>query len=199
VGLVATIVVYALLPTTPPAPRGVSLSIAAPLAGATVTSPVVLRVCAGGFSVPGAGRLLSISIDGRQVAEVNTGTAAINVDTGEHSLRVELVTSTHREYAPPVLTDETITVSGVEPLSQPPDCPPVANSTPSADEWGDGGADSGSLEIVGGLGLYDAARLRTTGDQHPDPVRNLQRVAGKPLSEHLGVISVETTHGLASR
>jgi hypothetical protein len=130
VGLVATIVVYLLLPAAPPAPRGLSLSIAAPPAGATVTSPVVVRVCAGANSVPGAGRLLSISVDVHQVAEVNVGAAAVNVESGEHSLRVKLVTSAHREFAPPVLTEESITVSGTGPLLQLPNCPHAPSATP---------------------------------------------------------------------
>lgn len=123
VGLVSTIAVYVLLPAAPAAPSGLSLSIAAPRDGATVTSPVVVRACAGTIRVPGAGRLLSISVDGRQVAELPTDTAAITLSNGEHSLRVELVTSAHQAYAPPVLTDETVTVSGVGPVSPPPDCP----------------------------------------------------------------------------
>jgi hypothetical protein len=122
VGLVATVAVYVALPSAPPAPRGLSLSIAAPRAGATVTTPLVVEVCATGSSVPGPGRLLSISVDGRQVAEVNADTAALTVDTGEHTLRVELVTSTHREFAPPVLTDETVTVSGYGAPTAPPAC-----------------------------------------------------------------------------
>jgi hypothetical protein len=130
VGLVATVVVYVLIPAAPPAPRGLSLGIAVPVDGATVTSPVVVRVCGGTNSIPGAGRLLSVSVDGRQVAEVNANTAAVNVDSGQHIVRVELVTSAHREYAPPVLTNETITVSGVGPLSEPPACPPATSSTP---------------------------------------------------------------------
>jgi hypothetical protein len=64
------------------------------------------------------------------VAGVDAGTAAVNLDTGMHTVRVELVTSAHRAFAPPVLTDETITVSGIGPLSPPPDCPPAASSTP---------------------------------------------------------------------
>jgi hypothetical protein len=126
VGLVATVAVYVALPSAPPAPAGLSLSIAAPVAGAIVTSPVVIRVCAGSTALPGTGRLLNISVDGRQVAEVNAGTAAVNVDTGTHTVRVELVTATHRAFAPPVLTDETIVVSGIGPLSPPPDCPVTA-------------------------------------------------------------------------
>lgn len=123
VGLAATIAVYVLLPAVPTAPPGLSLSIAAPHDGTTVTSPVVVRACAGANRVPGAGRLLSISVDGRQVAELQTDTAAINLSAGEHRLRVELVTSAHQAYAPPVLTDESITVAGVGPLSPAPDCP----------------------------------------------------------------------------
>jgi hypothetical protein len=123
VGLVATVAVYVALPSAPPAPAGLSLSIAAPVAGAIVTTPFVIRVCAGSTTLPGTGRLLNISVDGRQVAEVNAGTAAVNVDTGTHIVRVELVTSTHRAFAPPVLTNETITVSGIGPLSPPPGCP----------------------------------------------------------------------------
>jgi hypothetical protein len=130
VGLVTTIAVYVLLPGAPAAPSGLSLSIAVPRDGATVTSPVVVRACAGAVRVPGAGRLLSISVDGRQVAELQTDTAAINISNGEHSLRVELVTSAHQAYAPPVLTDETVTVSGVGPLSPPPDCPAPSGSSP---------------------------------------------------------------------
>jgi hypothetical protein len=130
VGLVATVVVYVLIPAAPPAPRGLSLGVAAPIDGATVTSPVVVRVCGGANSIPGPGRLLSVSVDGRQVAEVDSNTAAVNVGVGQHVVRVELVTSAHREYAPPVLTNETITVSGVGPLSEPPACPPATSSTP---------------------------------------------------------------------
>jgi hypothetical protein len=130
VGLVATVVVYLLLPAAPSAPSGLSLGIAAPVDGATVTSPVVVRVCGGASSIPGPGRLLSISVDGRQVAELNASTAAVNVDTGQHSVRVELLTTAHREYAPPVLTTETITVSGVGSPAEPPACPPAPSSAP---------------------------------------------------------------------
>ena len=130
VGGIATILVYVLVPGAPAAPPGLSLHIAAPVAGATVTSPVVLRVCDGATSVPGAGRLMDISVDGRLVAEVSRDTASITAAAGEHTVRVELVTSAHREYAPPVVTDETIAVSGVGPLSPPPDCASAPGGTP---------------------------------------------------------------------
>jgi hypothetical protein len=121
-GGVATVLVYVLVPSAPAAPSGLSVRIAAPVAGATVSSPVVLRVCDGAARLPGAGRLLSISVDGRPVAEANRDRASITIASGRHRLRVELLTSAHREYAPPVLTDETISVSGVGPLSPPPGC-----------------------------------------------------------------------------
>jgi hypothetical protein len=57
-----------------------------------------------GSAVPGTGRLLSVSVDGRQVDEVNADAAVVTVATGEHTLRVELVTTTHQEYAPPGCT-----------------------------------------------------------------------------------------------
>jgi hypothetical protein len=56
--------------------------------------------------------------------------AAINVESGKHRLHVELVTSAHREFAPPMLTDETITVSGIGPLPQLPDCPRAPRAMP---------------------------------------------------------------------
>jgi hypothetical protein len=122
VGLVATVAVYAAIPAAPPAPAGVSLRIVSPPAGATVTSPLAVRVCATGSAMPGSGRLLSISVDGRQVAEVHVDAAVVTVPRGEHTLRVELVTTAHREYAPPLLTDETVTVGGVGVLTAPPGC-----------------------------------------------------------------------------
>ena len=111
VGLVATVAVYVLLPSAPSAPLGLSVRIATPAASATVTSPVLVTVC-GTSDIPGRGRLLSVSIDGRQVAEVDANSAAVTVTAGTHTLRVELVTTDHRAYAPPVLTEETITVAG---------------------------------------------------------------------------------------
>lgn len=121
VGLVATVAVYVLLPAAPSAPQGLAVRIASPAELATVTSPVLVEVC-GTAAIPGTGRLLSVSVDGRQVAEVNSNTAAVTVGPGAHTLRVELVTADHRAYAPPVLTDEFITVSGIGPLAAPPGC-----------------------------------------------------------------------------
>ena len=122
VGLAATVAVYVALPAAPAAPAGLSLRLAAPADGATVTSPLVVRVCASGSTVTGNGRLLSVSVDGHQVAEVSADSAAVNASTGQHLLRVELVTRDHRAYAPPVLTDATVTVTGTGSLTPPPGC-----------------------------------------------------------------------------
>ena len=122
VGLVATIVVYTLLPSAPPAPAGLTVRILTPKQSATVTSPVLVRVCGGTSNLPGPGRLLSLSVDGRQVAEVNADTAAVTLAPGTYTLRAELVTTRHLEFAPPVLTDETITVAGVGTLAPAPPC-----------------------------------------------------------------------------
>ncbi len=121
VGLVATIAVYVALPSAPAAPAGLAIRVAAPAASATVTSPVLVKVC-GTSDIPGAGRLLSISVDGRQVAEVDADTAAVTIAAGPHMLAVELVTSDHRAYAPPVLTNVQVTVSGVAPPAPAPAC-----------------------------------------------------------------------------
>ncbi len=129
-GLVSTCVVYALLPSAPSAPRGLSVQIAAPSTATAITSPVLVKVCGGASAIPGTGRLLSISVDGRQVAEVSADTAVVSMSAGSHTLRAELVTSQHREYAPPVLTDVTVTVTGIGPLGTAPDCPAPANSGP---------------------------------------------------------------------
>ncbi|MDQ6847442.1 MAG: hypothetical protein M3019_07660 [Candidatus Dormibacteraeota bacterium] len=122
IGLISTVIVYTLLPSAPIAPRGLTVRIVAPKASATVTSPVLVRVCGDTSNLPGAGRLLSISVDGRQVAEVDADSAAVALAAGTYTLRAALVTTKHLEYAPPVLTDETITITGVGALAPAPDC-----------------------------------------------------------------------------
>jgi hypothetical protein len=72
--------------------------------------------------VTGGGRLLSVSVDGRRVVEVDADTTVVMLAAGEHILRVELVTSSGHEYAPPVLTDENVSVGGVGVLTTRPEC-----------------------------------------------------------------------------
>lgn len=112
VGLVSTVVVYVTMPAAPSAPRGVSLRIVAPPPGAVVSVPVVVHVCDGGSALPGGGRMLSYSVDGRQLLESRDALTALGLSPGRHRLRVELVTSDHREFAPPVLAQQDFTVSG---------------------------------------------------------------------------------------
>ncbi len=114
-GLLTMVGACAALPSAPAAPN-LSLRIAQPLAGSVVHSPVLVTVCANGAIIPGAGRRLSVLVDGRQVIEVNSESAAVQLGPGRHTIRVELVTIDHREFAPPVLTDEDVDVVGVAPL-----------------------------------------------------------------------------------
>jgi hypothetical protein len=130
VGLLSTCVVYALLPSAPSAPRGLSVQIAAPPTTTAITSPVLVKVCGSTSAIPGPGRLLSISVDGRQVAEVGADTAVVSMSAGTHTLGAELVTSQHRAYAPPLLTVVTVTVSGIGPIGTAPDCPASPRSVP---------------------------------------------------------------------
>ena len=122
IGLVTTVLVYVTLPAAPAAPSGVSLRIATPTAGAVVTDPVVVRVCGGGAALPGSGRLLSYSVDGSQVLETRNAVAALSMAPGRHTIRVELVTSSHREFAPPVLTQEDVSAAGYAAPTAPPPC-----------------------------------------------------------------------------
>lgn len=112
VGLVATVATYLVAPAAPPAPGGVTLRIGQPAPGAAVTTPLVVRACAAAMPVPGAGRLLSVSIDGRQVAEVAADTAIVDIAPGAHRLHVELVTADHRAFAPPLAAEESVVVVG---------------------------------------------------------------------------------------
>lgn len=120
-GMLAMMGACAALPSAPAAPN-LSLRIVQPAPDSIVHSPVLVTVCADGAVVPGAGRLLTVLVDGRQVVEVNADSAAVQISSGQHTLRVELVTSDHREFAPPVLTDENVDVVGIGTLTTPVGC-----------------------------------------------------------------------------
>jgi hypothetical protein len=120
-GLLTMVGACAALPSSPSAPN-VSLRIVQPAANSVVRTPVLVTVCADGSSVPGAGRLLTVLVDGRQVIEVDADSAAVPLSIGQHTLRVELVTRDHREFAPPVLTDEVVDVVGAGTLASPVGC-----------------------------------------------------------------------------
>lgn len=123
-GLVASAALLVAQPSAPLRPGyGIAL-VDARLA----TSPVVLRVC-GVFAatttppVPGPGRLLLVTVDGRQAAEVRSSTVVLSLPAGSHHLTAQLLTSDHRAFVPPVTTDLTVTVTGPGPLSPEPQCP----------------------------------------------------------------------------
>jgi hypothetical protein len=87
------------------------------------TSPVLLRICGGGGApVPGPGRLVLVSVDGRQAAEVRTDTVVLPIAHGTHTVAAELLTSNHRAFTPPVTARTTVNVNAAGPLPTPPAC-----------------------------------------------------------------------------
>jgi len=126
VGLVGTVVASALAPG-PPASPGYSISLAAPADDARVTSPVLVAACGRGtegsrVDVPGPGRLLTVIMDGSQVTELEGAVVAVPAPVGEHDLRVEILTSDHQEFAPPIESDVHVKVDGPGPVPAGPHC-----------------------------------------------------------------------------
>jgi hypothetical protein len=127
VGLVASGALLVVQPSAPLRP-GYGIQLAGPRQGAA-TSPVVLRVCAvdavvSPAPVPGPGRLLLVSVDGRQVAEVRASTVTVSMSAGEHRVAAQLITSDHRAFVPPITASTTVTVGGPGPIQTPPTCGP---------------------------------------------------------------------------
>lgn len=100
----------------------VRLTLAAPAAASEPSSPVEIHVCgatAAGAPVtlPGAGRLLAVLVDGRSIATEPTPLFAVALTPGAHRLQVELVDSAHRAFSPPVTVMLSLRVaSGPAPL-----------------------------------------------------------------------------------
>lgn len=122
-GLLASAALLVLQPSAPLRP-GFDIM----LVGARpASSPVVLRVCGVGAvvspaAVPGQGRLLLLSVDGHQVAEVRSSTVAVPMSAGTHHVVAQLITSGHRAFTPPITTAATVIVSGPGPLPATPHC-----------------------------------------------------------------------------
>ena len=122
-GLVATAALLVTQPSLPLSPGyGIQLADAR-----QATSPVVLQVCgardtASPAPIPGQGRLLLITVDGRQVAETRTSTVTVQMATGTHEVVAQLITSDHRAFVPPVTTTATLTVTGPGPIAATPGC-----------------------------------------------------------------------------
>ena len=121
-GLVATVLIYATWPSAPLAPAGVDLGLASPAPGSSVTSPVPVTVCTAQGPAPGPGRLLSVSVDGAQVVESRQSTVSLTLAPGAHQLQVQLLTADHRAFAPPIVADASVLVTGTAPLRVPAGC-----------------------------------------------------------------------------
>jgi hypothetical protein len=126
-GLAATLVVGIVAPGAPARPAYI-LDLEAPQPGAHVTSPMIVLVCAhqpdgSAAQVPGQDRVLSVSVDGAQLESVSGSSMVIEASPGTHDLRVDVLTSEHRAYDPPVEVDVHVAVTGVGPLPANPSCP----------------------------------------------------------------------------
>jgi hypothetical protein len=113
---------------SPPQSPGYAMRVLVPSPGAQVTSPVLVSVCgrtAGGtpVDVPGPGRVLSVFVDGWQTLESTSASLGVSVNPGPHDLRVEALTSDHREFSPPIDVTVHVVVTGSGPLSGRIPCP----------------------------------------------------------------------------
>lgn len=122
-GLLAVNVFAASSVTTP----GYSIRLLTPAQDAQVTSPVLMTVCGRTASgrpadVPGAGKVLSIFVDGRQTFEAAKASVGILVPPGPHDLRVEVLTGDHREFSPVVDATVHVLVTGSAPLPRTASC-----------------------------------------------------------------------------
>lgn len=93
-----------------------------------LTSPVPITVCAqrpGGSAAttPDSTNLLTVLIDGVQVAVESTSTFSVMAAPGPHTLRVELITRDHRELSPVVAVETPIRVTGAGPSAGLKSCP----------------------------------------------------------------------------
>jgi hypothetical protein len=126
-GLGGTVAVVVLTPTVP-APPGYAIMLAQPPARGAVTSPIAVTVCGrmpdgSPAAVPGAGDLLSVSLDGRQVLETQRSAVGVEAPPGPHDLRVEVITADHREFQPPLDARVRVTVEGPAALPAVSGCP----------------------------------------------------------------------------
>lgn len=124
--LVASSVIIAVAPSAPPAPS-YTLSLAAPSASATVTSPVAFTVCARdaagrAVSTPDGSNVLAVRVDGVEVAAEHTSVFAVPMSAGAYDVSVELLASDHRALTPELVSSVRVTVAGTAPLGPPASC-----------------------------------------------------------------------------
>jgi hypothetical protein len=128
VGLAAWLILGAVLPGPPAAPT-YRMSLVSPQPDATaLTSPILVRTC--GFwpsglvaTVPGSGEVISVAVDGTERAWTSASSIAVPTTPGVHRLRVEVLNSDHRVFAPRLFVERTVTVSGDGPIPATPACP----------------------------------------------------------------------------
>ncbi len=125
-GLGGTVAALVLSPTVPASP-GYALAVAVPPAR-PLTSPVTVAVCGrmpdgSAAAVPGAGDLLTVFLDGRQVLETPRSPLGVVAAPGDHEIRVEVLAPGHRRFRPPLDVRLRVSVEGTGPLAPPPPCP----------------------------------------------------------------------------
>ena len=111
-----------------PLPPGYAITVLEPGAGGAVTTPFSVVVCGrssagSSAAVPGGDRVLSISLDGREVLSTGSGHALVTATPGRHRLRVEVLTKDHVEYQPPLAQELDVEVGGPAPIAAPRSCP----------------------------------------------------------------------------
>lgn len=120
-GATTTVTLWIVAGSAPASP-GYRLSVAAPVRDAAVTSPVTLRLCGTDTAgrraaVPGGDRLVSVSVDGAQTVERPAATMALTLSPGQHRLHIEVLSVDHRQFAPPLAADVSISVTGTGALA----------------------------------------------------------------------------------
>ena len=106
----------------PPGAAPYRVSVVSPSAGEQVTSPLAITVCGrnpdgSAAAVPGADRVVSVSVDGRQVLSAASDSLAVFLRPGSHRVRVEVLTARHVRFSPPDFVDVAVTVSSATPGS----------------------------------------------------------------------------------
>lgn len=168
--------------TQPAAPSSsgaaASLRLTSPVEGATVTGSslslalqttnvtLVPMDTPAPASVTGVAGHLHVMVDGRQLGMVETtsGLTITNLENGAHTVMVELVSTSHASFAPPIITSARLTVTGSSatgPARLQVGATPTATTaaggtavTPTAPKTGSGGIlDSGRTTSVVALAL----------------------------------------------
>jgi hypothetical protein len=122
-GAGSVIALTMLLPTS----ARISISLAAPPASGTVSSPLDVTVCAratdgSAATAPDGNNVLAVVVDGREAAIESTAHFAVAIPHGTHHLRVELLTADHHVFTPEVTADATLTVTSDQPLTSTAPC-----------------------------------------------------------------------------